>query len=36
MGGASKDDARIVELIDSLNDELIEQCCGGHALAHSV
>jgi len=30
---ASEDDSWVVELIDALNNELVKQCSGGHALA---
>jgi len=33
MGRAPEDDPRIVELVGSLDDELIQQRCGGRALA---
>jgi hypothetical protein len=33
MGRTPEDDSRIVELVDSLDDELIQQCCGGRPLA---
>jgi hypothetical protein len=33
MRGAAEDDFRVVKLVGALNDELIEQCCDGHALA---
>jgi hypothetical protein len=33
MGRAPEDDPRIVELVYSLDDELVQQRCGGRALA---
>jgi len=33
MGRAPEDDPRIVKLVNSLDDELIQQRCGGRALA---
>jgi len=33
MGGPPENDSRVVKLAGSLNDELIQQRCSGHALA---
>ena len=33
MGRPPENDSLIVELVDPFHDELIEQCCGGHAFA---